>query len=118
MGITHQVVIQPSALAIALPEEHLVLCHEIFGQAGLRVHRTEHVPTACENIAKLLPQVVVTSTALRLEVREMIEDRAVAVGAVLMVLHPDRDYASIERNLRGALLEARSQFGRSAYRSS
>ena len=113
MSITHQVVIVPSAIAVALPDEHVVLCHEIFGQAGLRVHRTEHVTTACESIAKLLPQVVITSTALKNEVREMIEDRAVAVGAVLTVLHTDRDYESIERNLRGALLEARAQFGRS-----
>ncbi len=113
MSITNQVVIEPSAIAVALPDEHVVLCHEIFGQAGLRVHRTEHVPTACESIARLLPQVVVTTTALRTEVREMIEDRAVAVGAVLAVLHPERDYDAIERNLRGALLEARAQFGRS-----
>ena len=113
MSITHQVVVEPSAIAVALPDEHVVLCHEVFGQAGMRVHRTEHVTTACENIAKLLPQVVITSTALKNEVREMIEDRAVAVGAVLAVLHTDRDYESIERNLRGARLEARAQFGRS-----
>ena len=110
--ITHQVVIEPSAIAVALPDEHVVLCHEVLGQAGLRVHRTEHVPSACERITKLLPLIVVTSAVLRPEVREMIEDRAVAVGAILVELRPERDFGSIERDLEEAVATLRRRLGR------
>ena len=76
--ITQEVFVEPSAVTVALPEEQVVLCHEVLGEAGLRVHRAEHVLAACERIAKLLPQVVVSSAALRNDAREMIEERAVA----------------------------------------
>jgi hypothetical protein len=110
--ITHQVFVEPSAVAVALPDEQLVLCHEVFGQAGLRVHRTEHVLAACERITKLLPQVVVTSSVLRSEVRNMIEDRTVAVGAVLVEPRPGCDFNAIERDLDDAVATARRRLGR------
>jgi hypothetical protein len=112
--ITHEVFIEPSAVAVALPDEQVVLCHEVFGQAGLRVHRTEHPLAACERITRLLPQVVVTSSALRNEVRDMIEDRAVAVGAVLVALRPNDDFAAVERELDEAVAAARRHLGRPA----
>ena len=110
--ITHQVLIEPSAIAVALPDEHVVLCHEVLGQAGLKVHRTEQVPSACERITKLLPLVVVASAALDSDLREMIEDRAVAVGAVLVEIEPDRDFGSIERLLEDAVADVRRRLGR------
>jgi hypothetical protein len=110
--ITHQVFVEPSAIAVALPDEQVVLCHEVLGQAGLRVHRSEHVLAACERITKLLPLVVVSSTSLRSDVREMIEDRAVAVGAVLVELAPDRDFRTVERDLESAVVTARGRLGR------
>lgn len=109
--IDHQVFVEPSAIAVALPEEQVVLCHEVLGQAGLRVHRAEHVLAACERITKLLPRVVVTSAALRHEVRDMIEDRALAVGAVLVELQPHRDFGTIERELDDAVAAARRRLG-------
>jgi hypothetical protein len=110
--ITHQLFVEPSAVAVALPEEQVVLCHEVLGQAGLRVHAAEHVLPACERITKLLPQIVVTSSALRQEVRDMIEDRAVAVGAVLVELSPRRELGAVERDLDDAVAAARRRLGR------
>jgi hypothetical protein len=110
--ITHELYVEPSAIAVALPDEQVVLCHEVFGQAGLRVHTSEHVLAACERITKLLPQVVVTSTMLRHEVRSMIEDRTIAVGAVLVELRPDNDFGTIERDLDDAVRTARHRLGR------
>jgi hypothetical protein len=112
--ITHQVFVEPCAVVVALPDEHVVLCHEVLGQAGLRVHRAEHVIAACEHITKLLPQVVVTPASLRSDVRSMIEDRAVAVGAVLATLEPTRDFNAIERDLHVALATVRELLGRPA----
>jgi len=110
--ITNQVFVPPSALAVALPDEQLVLCHEVLGQAGLKVHAAEHVLVACERITRFLPQVVVTSAMLRHDVREMIEDRAVAVGAVLVELHPDRSFVAVERSLDDAVATSRARLGR------
>jgi hypothetical protein len=109
--LTQHPFVEPSAVTIALPDEQVVLCHEVFGEAGLRVHRAEHVLAACERIAKLLPQVVVTSTALRNDVREMVEECAVAVGAGLVELPPHRDFGMIERDLDDAVRTARRRLG-------
>lgn len=116
--ITHELFVEPSAVAVALPDEQVVLCHEVFGQAGLRVHSHEHPIQACERITKLLPQVVVTSAALRDEVRAMIEDRAVAVGAVLVSLDRDRPFTNVERDLAEAVKTARARLGRKPRASS
>lgn len=110
--ITHQLYVEPSAVAVSLPAPQVLLCHEVLGQAGLRVHHDDHVLAACEQISKLLPQVVITSAKLRNEVREMIEDRAVAVGAVLVELRPDRDYGTVGRDLEDAVRLARRRLGR------
>lgn len=37
MAITHQLYIEPHALVVGLPDEHVALCHEVMGDAGLRV---------------------------------------------------------------------------------
>ncbi len=42
----------------------------------------------------------------------MIEDRAIAVGAVLVELRPDRDTEAIERDLDEAVATARRRLGR------
>jgi hypothetical protein len=124
--ITNQVFIPPSAIAVALPDEQLVLCHEVLGGAGLKVHALslgaasadgaaadrQPLLVACERITKLLPQVVVTTTTLGEDVREMIEDRAIAVGAVLVELNPDRPFDAVERSLGDAVTTARQRLGR------
>lgn len=120
--ITNQVFIPPSAIVVALPDEQLVLCHEVLGGAGLKVHAVslsgsssdsaQPLLSACERITKLLPQVVVTTTRLGHEAREMIEDRAIAVGAVLVELNPERSFDAVERSLGDAVTTARQRLGR------
>jgi len=109
--ITHQVFIEPSAIAVGLPEEQAVLCIEVFGRAGLRVHRADP-DAACERMTKLLPQIIVVTSDLDARLREMIDDRAVAVGAVIVALHPQTDFATLERMLDEAVETSRRQRGR------
>ncbi|MBX3234315.1 MAG: hypothetical protein KIT84_21620 [Labilithrix sp.] len=111
MAITHQVFVEPSAIAVGLPEEQLVLCIEVFGRAGLRVHRADP-DAACERLTKLLPQIVVVATELDFSLREMIDDRAVAVGAVTVALPASADFATIEEMLDTAVATSRELRGK------
>lgn len=111
-AITHEVFVEPAAFAVALPDEHVVLCHEVLGQAGLRVHRIHNVPLACEKITLHLPRIVVASAALPTSDLDMIEDRTVAVGAVLVFLESHKQYDAIERTLQTGLGVVRERFGR------
>jgi hypothetical protein len=109
--ITHQVFIEPAALAVGLAEEHLVLCIEVFGRAGLKVHRADP-EEARERLGKVLPHIVVVAAELEREHREAIDDRAVAVGALVVELNRDHDLVTIERILEEAVATARKQRGR------
>jgi hypothetical protein len=111
MSITHQVFIAPSALAVGLADEQVVLCIEVFERAGLKVHRTD-AGAACEQMTKLLPQIVIVPRELEAALREMIDDRAVAVGAIVAVLATAQDFASIETTLEQAVVAARAARGR------
>lgn len=112
MAITHQVFVVPSAIAIGLPDEQLVLCIEVLERAGLKVHRADP-EAACERMTKLLPQIVAVRRELAADLREMIDDRAVAVGAIVAELDANQDFASIEKSLDEALAAARAARGRS-----
>lgn len=111
MSITHQVFVAPSALAVGLAEEQVVLCIEVFERAGLKVHRADP-EAACERMTKLLPQIVIVPRELEAKVRDMIDDRAVAVGAIVAELTADQDFASIEKTLDQAVDAARAARGR------
>lgn len=111
MSITHQVFVEPSAIAVGLPEPQVVLCIEVFGHAGLKVHRADPA-AACERMTKLLPQIVVIAGDLDLAHREMIDDRAVAVGAVVAELDATQDFPSIEATLTEAVNAARALRGK------
>ena len=111
MSTTHQLYIEPSALAVGLSDEHLALFHEVMGEGGLRVHVTAG-DVACERMMKALPQVVVATMALGREALAEIEDRAVAVGAVFLLLGERPDFEVMERQLAGGLAVARARFGR------
>lgn len=114
MSTTTEIFVEPNAIAVALPEEHVVLCHEVIGQAGIRVHAVRDAELAVNKIAKAMPQlVVVSSRALPDGVRERIEDTTAAVGAVLVRLPDEHDYLAIEQALTRGLGAARAQFGRS-----
>ncbi len=113
---THQVYIEPCAVVVGLPSEHVTLCHEVFGAGGIKVHAIADVATAAERIAKVLPQLVVASANLGGADRERVEDGAVAVGAVYILLAERPDYLAIERQLESAVAVARERFGKSRSR--
>ena len=115
MAVTHQIYIEPHALVIGLPDEHVALCHEVMGDAGLRVDvlRTGlGLAAACEKIPKALPQLVVASASLGAAALDAIEDRAIAVGAVYLLLGDRPDYESMGRQLETGVALARERFGR------
>ncbi len=113
MTTTHQIRIEPHALVVGLPDEHVALCHEVMGDAGLRVDvmRTGLV-AACERIPRALPQMVVASAALGPDALDLLEDRAIAVGAVFLLLGERPDYEAMERQLETGVALARERFGR------
>lgn len=111
MAVTHQIYIEPHALVVGLPDEHVALCHEVMGDAGLRVDvlRTE---VGLEKISKSLPQMVVASASLGPTALGDLEDRAIAVGAVFLLLGDRPDYESMGRQLETGVALARERFGR------
>jgi hypothetical protein len=115
MAVTHQIYIEPHALVIGLPDEHVALCHEVMGDAGLRVDvmRTGlGLAAACEKIPKALPQMVVASASLGPQALSALEDRAIAVGAVFLLLGDRPDYEAMGRQLETGVMLARERFGR------
>jgi hypothetical protein len=115
MAVTHQIYIEPHALVIGLPDEHVTLCHEVMGDAGLRVDvlRTGlGLVAACDKIPKALPQMVVASASLGSDALSALEDRAIAVGAVFLLLGDRPDYESMGRQLETGVALARERFGR------
>ncbi len=109
---THQIFVEPNAFAVGLPDEHVVLCHEVLGQAGLRLHRHEHPVAAGERITRLMPRIVVVDAALPSVMRELVEERSIAIGAVIVTLYPHQDLQAVEHQLVSAVVESRERFGR------
>ncbi|MBX3188677.1 MAG: hypothetical protein KF819_16790 [Labilithrix sp.] len=109
MAATSQVFIEPNAVVVGLADEQVLLCLEVLGQARLRVHRFGSAAEAGERIAKLLPRLVVLPATLPQSDLEMLDDRAIAVGASLLLLDGDESYELLERSLADAVraLEAR-----------
>jgi hypothetical protein len=109
------VIIVPSAIVVGLSPEQVVLCHEVFGARGLKVHAHDDVEEAAAAITKMLPQLVVASATLEEVASERVEDVTVAVGAIFIQLVPaDRpDYVALERQLETAVKLAREHFGKS-----
>jgi hypothetical protein len=111
MDTTTELFVEPSAIAVGLPDEMLALCHEYLAPGGLTVKRVAHAHAACERIAVLLPRLVVVPAAMRSDELDMIEDRAAAVGAVVLHLDPGHGY-----ELLGAQLDLTLQDLRAKYR--
>ena len=109
--VTQQIYIEQHAMVIGLPDEHLTLCHEVMGDAGLRVDVLS-ANVGCDRIAKSLPQLVVAAASLGFEAIGALEDRAVAVGAVFLLLGDRPDYESMGRQLETGVALARERFGR------
>lgn len=62
-----------------------------FEASSVRVVRVAHAAAACERLAIAMPQVVVVLGVLRAEERDAIQDRATAVGALVMHIDPELD---------------------------
>jgi hypothetical protein len=110
MDTTTELFIEPSAIAVGLPDEMLALCHEYLAPGGLTVKRVAHAHAACERIAVLLPRLVVVPAAMRSDDLEMIEDRAAAVGALVLHLDPGHGYELLGAQLHLTVQDLRAKY--------
>jgi len=92
MDTTIELFVEPCAIVVDVSDEIAALCDAFLIPSGLHVHRVTHAYAAFERIAALLPRLVVVPAAMRPRDLAMIEDRAAAVGAVL--LHLDSDHGN------------------------
>jgi hypothetical protein len=113
METTTELFVEPSAIVVALTDDVLALCHEYLPLGGLKVYRVAHAHAACERIAVLLPRLVVVPAAMRAAELDMIEDRAAAVGAVVLHLDSTHGYELLGAQLHLTLQDLRAQYGRS-----
>jgi hypothetical protein len=90
-------------MLVGVAEPLATFCSAALVAGGLRVLRVGHVAAAGERIPVIMPQIVVISTTLEKEDREMIADRCVAVGAEMFNVTPDAD---ADEALEKALKEA------------
>lgn len=114
METTTELFIEPSAIAVGLPDEILALCHEFLPPGGLTVYRVAHAHAACERIAVLLPRLVVVPAAMHSADLDMIEDRATAVGAIVLHLDPTHGYELLGAQLQLTLQDLGSMYGHPA----
>lgn len=108
--ITSEVSVEPSAIAVDLPDDLFVLCHEVLPEAGLVIHRAGHAHAACERIAVLLPQLVVVPATMKSSELDLVEDRAIAVGAIVLHLDPDHGYDVLTAQLEETVRQVRTRF--------
>jgi hypothetical protein len=112
MDTTTQLFVEPSAIVVDLPDDLLTLCHEFLPPGGLTIYRVAHVHAACERIAVLLPRLVVVPAAMRSADLDMIEDRAAAVGAIVLHLDPGHGYELLCAELQLTVQDLRMKYGR------
>lgn len=113
---TGETSLAPSAVTFGLSAAHVILCHKVIGDAGLRVEVARGaLGVACNDIAEALPQVVVTSDAIGDEGLALLEDVAIAVGAVFLVLEESTTLDLIALEIEAAVVVATE---RVEYRSS
>ncbi len=111
MDTTTELYVEPSAIAVGITDDLLALCHEVLPPAGLKVYRVAHAHAACERMAVLLPRLVVVPAAMRSVELDLIEDRAKAVGAVLLHLDAGHGYDSIGAQLHMTVQDLRAMYG-------
>ena len=108
---TTELYVEPSAITVGITDDLLALCHEFLPPAGLKVYRVAHAHAACERMAVLLPRLVIVPTAMRAVDLDLIEDRAKAVGAVLLHLDPGHGYDSLGAQLHLTVQDLRTLYG-------
>lgn len=67
-----------------------------FERARVLLTRVASAAAACERMAVAMPQVVVLLGGVTLEERDALNDRATAVGALVMYVDPELDDASMQ----------------------
>lgn len=108
---TTELFVEPSAFTVGIADDLLALCHEFLPPAGLKVHRVAHAHAACERMAVLLPRLIVVPAAMRSAELAMIEDRAAAVGAVVLHLDPSHGYELLGAQLHYTVEDLRTAYG-------
>ncbi len=108
---TTELYVEPNAITVGITDDLLALCHEILPPAGLKVYRVAHAHAACERMAVLLPRLVVVPAAMRSLELDLIEDRAKAVGAVLLHLDPGHGYDMLGAQLHMTVQDLRAMYG-------
>ena len=112
METTTELFLEPSAIVVDVADDMVALCHEYLPPAGLKVYRVAHAHAACERIAVLLPRLVVVPAAMRSADLDMIEDRAAAVGAIVLHLDPTHGYELLGAQLHLTVQDLRATYGR------
>lgn len=110
MDTTTELYVEPTAIVVDLPDEMLALCHEFLPPGGLTVKRVAHAHAACERMGVLLPRLVVVPAAMRAADLDLIEDRAAAVGAVVLHLDPDHGYELLGAQLHLTVQDLRTKY--------
>lgn len=101
-GATIQRIATPTAILVGLPEDLAADCIETLSDGGLKVLKVGHVAAACERIPVVMPQLVVTTTALNAQDMDTLTDRCVAVGAEMIKVAPDQDRRALAVQLKDA----------------
>jgi hypothetical protein len=73
-----------------------------FERARVLLTRIASVAAACERMAVAMPQVVVVLGNVTAEERDALNDRATAVGALVMYVDPALDEAALQSLVEGA----------------
>ena len=86
-----------TAALIIGPEGELARnCKEQLEQVQIRVVRALDAAEACEQIAAVMPQLVVVLGTVSDEDRAKLSDRTLAVGAITVQIDPDIDEETLE----------------------
>src|SRR5688572_21587532 len=94
------------ALLVGLPQDLDAPTTVILRGLGFIVAREALVATACARIPVETPLVIVVAEELRVDARDVIEDRAVAVGAEIVWLAPELSRADLLATLSDATVAA------------
>jgi hypothetical protein len=108
---THQIYVEPCAMVVDLPDEVLALCELMLPSGGLKVHRLANAAAVCESIGNLLPRLVVVPVTMRAADLDLIDDRAVAVGASILYLDWSHGSEMVTAQLHEMLLDLHEKFG-------
>lgn len=89
-------------MLVGLPKVLSDECSIVLSMLGLRVLIVGHAAAASERIPVVMPKVVIAMSSVKPEDREALSERAIAVGAQLLLLDDDAKTADIGPIVRDA----------------